>query len=162
TVKFSFYNFNKEWVAPQTVRINPDDPSDPEVLPNVPEILTILFPALFAPTVFSAVAARDVVLAARNPAPAGNTDDDFIHLSFRYLFWEWNLGRLTAGLDLERPARPEWRWKVKGLLTDPSTEFPTETGIKLDELSAIVPWGAHVPSDSSTDAWLSFDAKGGS
>jgi hypothetical protein len=145
TLRFSFYNFNKEWVAPQTVLINPDDPADPEVLP----------------TVFSADAAADVLLKARNPLPAGSTEEGSIHLAFRFLFWEWNVGQLTAGLDLVRPAPHLRRWIFKGFQSraDPAAQFPTQTGIQLQDLSAIVPWGEHLEVD--TEDWFSFDAKGG-
>jgi hypothetical protein len=152
TLKFSFYNFTKEWVAPQAVLLDPDDAATPEVLP----------------TVFSADAAKDVLLTARNPAPAGNSDQDFIYLTFRFLFWEWNIGQLTAGLDVERTVPPGWAFLGFGSLalpsaqlpfTDPSAQFPTQIGIPLDDLTAIVPWGAHLASDTGT--WFSFDAKGG-
>ncbi|OJH33892.1 hemopexin repeat-containing protein [Cystobacter ferrugineus] len=145
TLKYSFYNFNKEWVAPQAVRINPDDPADPEVLP----------------TSFSADAAADVQLTARNPVPAGGGTDDYIYLAFRFLLWEWNVGKLTAGLDLQRPEPSGRGWKFMGFFsrTDPAAQFPTQIGIQLGELSAIVPWGEHLETD--TEDWFSFDAKGG-
>jgi hypothetical protein len=145
TLKYSFYNFNKEWVAPQAVLLNPDDAADPEVLP----------------TGFSANIASIVQVIARNPAPVGGSVDDFIHLSFRFLFWEWNVGRLTAGLDLERPVPPTRHWKFLGFFSrsDPAAQFPTQTGIQLQDLSAIVPWGEHLETD--TEDWFSFDAKGG-
>ncbi|HET9932644.1 MAG TPA: neuraminidase-like domain-containing protein, partial [Polyangiaceae bacterium] len=35
TVKYSFYNFTKEWAAPQSVRLNPGDATSPEALPHI-------------------------------------------------------------------------------------------------------------------------------
>jgi hypothetical protein len=138
SLKYSFYNFNEEWVAPQTVRSNPDDPSDPESFP----------------TIFTAAAAADVQLTAINPV--GDADDD-IYLKLRFVFWEWNVGQLTAGLDLKGGLR-SWQFSPL-LLADPKTAFPTQIGIPLSDLSAIVPWESHLEEESGT--WFSFDAKGG-
>jgi len=147
-VKYSFYNFNKEWVAPQTVRINPDNPADPESMP-------FAFPYGY----LSARAASLVTLVAYNPQPVNSTDDDFIYLAFRYSIDEWKIGRLTAGLDLEVAPYPRWFWTKGAFPIDPRSLFPTHLGISLSEVSAVVPWGAHTQKDTGT--WLSFDAKGG-
>lgn len=138
SLKFSFYNFNKEWVAPQTVRVNPADPSDQEAFPEV----------------FTAQAARDVQLSALNPV--GDANDD-IFLKLRFVFVERNVGRLTAGLDLTDQA-PTWQFSPS-FLFDPRMQFPTETGISLRDVTAVVPWGSHL--DTDTGEWFSFDAKGG-
>jgi hypothetical protein len=136
-VKFSFYNFNKEWGAAQTVKLNPADPSDPESFAFV----------------FTAQSAEDVYLSALNPL---GDDNDDIFLKLRFVLWEWNVGRLTAGLDLTGGLS----WSFSSLFfSDPKALFPTETGIELGDVTAIIPWGSHVEGD--VGKWISFDAKGG-
>lgn len=143
TLKYSFYDFTKEWVAPQAVLLNPSDPSDPEVLPFV----------------FSAKEAEKVRVLANNPEPLGGGDEDFIYLSFRYQLSEWKLGRLTDGLDLVLERSQRWRFKGLNLIGDGETPFPSHLGIEPREVTSTVLWGE--ASDPENGDWFSFDAKGG-
>lgn len=143
TLKYSFYDFTKEWVAPQTVLLNPSDASDPEALPYV----------------FSAKEAEKVRVLANNPEPLGGGDEDFIYLSFRFLLSEWKLGRLTDGLDLVLEPFQGWRFKGLNLIGDGETPFPSHLGIDPRDVTATVGWGES--SDPENGEWFSFDAKGG-
>jgi hypothetical protein len=143
TLKFSFYNFTKEWVAPQSVLLNPNDATDPETLSEV----------------FSAEAARNIVLIANNPAPRGGTEDDFIFLSFRFLFWEWKVGKLTDGLDLVLDPKQAWTFKGLNLFGDEETPFPPHLGIEQNDVTGTVLWGEY--QNPEAGEWFSFDAKGG-
>ncbi len=140
-IKYSFYNFNKEWGTPQPIRMNPKDLADPEALPFY----------------LSPEAAAEFNLDTRSPlgTPPGDMQD-FISLKLRYHFFEWNVGRLTAGLDLEGSG---CFWQINFSLFGAAMRFPTQIGIKRHEVSAIIPWGSPLESDTS---WFSFEAKGGS
>ncbi|HEU4405626.1 MAG TPA: hemopexin repeat-containing protein [Polyangiaceae bacterium] len=140
TVKFSYYNFNHEWVPPQTLRLNPDDPSDPEPM-STPLPAALL----------------DLVRLQVSPVPSGGDATDYISLKFHFLFWSRPLGRLSAALDLEGGGG----WSFGGLsLNDQRFQFPTETGLDPEQLGAIVYWGSDVENDA--EPWLCFEAKGGS
>lgn len=147
-LKFTFYNFNMEWAAPQSVRINPFDPVDPESMPSV-------YPFYYPPASWIPY----LTLTAHNPVPVGTGADDFIFLTFRFLSWEWQIGKLTAGLDLDLSTRTSSNWRYLPFLTDPTQRFPAETGIDPRDATAIVPWGSHQLEDTGT--WMSFDSKGG-
>jgi hypothetical protein len=153
TVKYSFYNFNEEWVAPQAVRAEPDNATDPEAYS----------------VVFSAEAAKQMVVSARNapkladseqpvdPSKPRDESHEYIDLKLHLSVLEWDVGKLSAGLDLKRE---QYFLPFFGFsLFDPTVQFPEQTGIERSELDAIVPWGAAVKRD--TGEWLSFDAKGG-
>ncbi|TMQ24585.1 MAG: hypothetical protein E6J90_07890, partial [Deltaproteobacteria bacterium] len=161
TLKFSFYNFNNEWVAPQTVQANPTDREDPESLPMVfelPEAFQIFLNEGQFTMAFSAASADLVQLDAKNPTKP-STDDltAVIFLSLRFLMWEWK-AQLTAGLDLKDP---DSLWKFAGFsLTDRATALPRQIGLKSTDVTAVIPWGSHVENEATP--WLSFDAKGGS
>jgi hypothetical protein len=152
-LKFSFYNFNNEWVTPQTVRANPADPSDPESLPMDFEWLL----GLRLRMSFPAAATELVQFDVRNPAtPSTNSVDEAISLTLRYFWWEWS-GQITAGLDL---VGAPLAWRFAGFsLTDPAAKLPAQLGIRSTEVTATIPWGS---ANESDPRWLSFDAKGGS
>src|SRR5678816_3145339 len=155
-IKFSFYNFNNEWVSPQTVRANPSDPSDPESLP-----MAFTFAIFTIRMAFSAAAANLVVFEAKNKLldenPANEDPKEVISLRLRFLLWEWT-GRISAGLDLENPDRI---WRLADFsLTDPVAKLPSQTGIKPADVKAIIPWGSDEKDELTP--WISFDAKGGS
>ena len=161
TIKFSFYNFNNEWVPPQTVVANPHDRSDPESLPLDFEFpLPPPPPPLPLPPLrmgIPAAAIDSILLDARTPlAPVTDSVDEVILLKLEYLWWEWK-GQITAGLDLEHANR-FWRFRDFSL-THRSAKLPTQIGINANEVTAIVPWGS---PENDTNQWLSFDAKGGS
>ncbi|HEX8108460.1 MAG TPA: hemopexin repeat-containing protein [Kofleriaceae bacterium] len=171
TVKFSFYNFTKEWVAPQTLCLNPNDPGDPEVLPTLYKKIKFWFITIIKQisAILPAAAASGVRLTARTGALAGGSQEDVIDLAFLRGFEEWKLGRLTSGLDLVLPEEADWCWKHGDILSDLAIHFPSQIGIHPRELSAIVPWDARVEepdsevegSDTKKGEWFSFDAKGG-
>jgi hypothetical protein len=164
-IKFSFYNFNDEWITPQTVRANPGDPSDPESLTMVferpKEQLILPFVAPFFTTAFSPRGADLVQFDVKNKVTLGEDTGkpmEVISLRLQHELWAWT-GQITAGLDLDNP--DPW-WKITDFsLTDPKAKFPTQLGINPNEARAITLWGSHVEG-SDTPPWLSFDAKGGS
>lgn len=152
-IKFSYYNFNNEWVAPQTVVAHPDDKSDPESIPTDFQFLGFGHFRLGIP----AAAIDRILLDAKTPAlPVVDSVNEVIHVKLEYLWWEWE-GDITAGLDLENADR-FWRFRDFSL-TSRTARFPSQIGIKPNEATAVIPWGSPDPQPQS---WLSFDAKGGS
>jgi len=143
TLKYSFYNFTKEWAAPQSVQLNPGDAANPDALPHV----------------FSASIAKNVVVTARNEDPQGGGEEDFIDLRLRLLFWEWKLGKLTDALDSVLDPYQGFRYTGFSLIGDQETPFPPHLGIDPNDVTDTVAWGKH--ADSAPGEWFSFDAKGG-